>query len=111
MTGGERAASGDEPANQGDYEEYVRGFDDVPVLEDVVSAPPRRSARANFVRGERRNARREERPDGYTLREASLADIETLYDEYRQPTLARPSRDAPGASKRSGRKRRSRAAG
>lgn len=110
MTGGERAARGEEPSNHALYEEYVRGFDDVPVLEDVVSAPPRRPAQPNFVRGERRNARKQERPDGYTVRKANLAEIETLYDEYLEPTHARPKRNAPVAG---GRKRRgrSRAAG
>ena len=67
------------------YDEYVRGFDEVPVLDDAVSIPPRRSLPPNFVRGERRNLRGEERPDGYALREAGRAELEALYREYVAP--------------------------
>ena len=76
MKASERAAAnlsldGEEPANHDCYEEYVRGFDEVPVLEDAVALPPRRPAPPSFVRGERRSVRQEERPDGYSLREAT----------------------------------------
>ena len=75
------------------YDEYVRGFDEVPVLDDAVSIPPRRSLPPNFVRGERRNLRNEERPDGYALREASRAELESQYGEYVAPKpVARKTR-------------------
>ena len=112
MTAAERQASslsveGDEPANHALYEEYVRGFDEVPVLNDAVSVPPRRSPPPSFVRGERRSLRKEERDDGYLLREATLAEIESLYGEYLAPEAKKPKRRAPRAKKKSaGNKRR-----
>jgi hypothetical protein len=53
-------ANGDEPLNQACYEEYVRGFDEIPVLEDAVVIPPRRPTPPSFVRGERRSVRKQE---------------------------------------------------
>ena len=126
MKGSERAAArilvdvaadvnGDEPLNQTCYEEYVRGFDEVPVLEDAVVIPPRRPAQPSFVRGERRSVRKQERPDGHTLREAALAEIERLYAEYSSPNPppAKRKRKQQRAAKGASRKRRgkSRAAG
>ena len=84
-------ANGDEPLNQACYEEYVRGFDEVPVLEDAVVIPPRRPAQPSFVRGERRSVRKEERPDGHTVRETALAELENFYGEYRS-LKSRPTR-------------------
>lgn len=74
-----------EPADRALYDEYVRGFDEIPVLSDVVRVPPRRALDPSFVRGERRSLRREERPDGYSQREASLAELESCYREYSAP--------------------------
>ena len=118
MKASERAVAnlfldGEEPSNHDRYEEYVRGFDEVPVLEDAVAIPPRRPAPPSFVRGERRSVRKEERPDGYLLREANVAEIETLYGEYLAPKPVKAKRKKPRATKSAPRKRRgkSRAAG
>jgi hypothetical protein len=104
---GSLSIEGDEPANQARYEEYVRGFDEIPVLDDAVRIPPRRSAPPSFVRGERRSLRKEERDDGYALREANRAEIEALYGEYLAPKASKPKRKQPRAKKKSnGGKRR-----
>jgi hypothetical protein len=100
MTPAERPArslsvEGDEPADHSVYQEYVRGFDEIPVLEDAVRIPPRRSPPPSFVRGERRSLRKEERADGYELREANQAELEALYGEYLAPTTATPKAAAP----------------
>jgi hypothetical protein len=71
-----------EPDDFSVYEEYVRGFDDVPVLQDAVHAPPRRRPPPDFRRGERRDARKEARPDAYTTREQNAAELALLYGEY-----------------------------
>lgn len=102
---GNLSVEGDEPADHALYEEYVRGFDEIPVLEDAVRIPPRRSS-PSFVRGERRSLRKEERGDGHALREASRAEIETLYGEYLAPQAAAPKRKQPRAKKKTGGKRR-----
>jgi len=118
MKASERAAAnlfldGEEPSNHDCYEEYVRGFDEVPVLEDAVAIPPRRPAPQSFVRGERRSVRKAERPDGYALREATQAETEMLYGEYLAPNTVNSKRSKPRAPKSAPRKRRgkSRAAG
>jgi hypothetical protein len=87
--------AGDEPGNNAAYEEYLRGFDEIPVLVDAVRIPPRRQLPPNFVRGERRDVRHEARPDGYSLREANLAETELLYLEYSRPAPARAARVKP----------------
>ena len=81
---------GDEPGNNAAYDEYLRGFDDIPVLQDAVRIPPPPRRQPDFRRGERRDARQEQRPDAYSLREATLAEIELLYHEYTQPELVAP---------------------
>jgi hypothetical protein len=86
------------------YDEYVRGFDEVPVLDDAVIVPPRRALPPNFVRGERRNLRSEQRADGYSIREANLAELELLYREYVAPTPLAPKPKKRAAKKRGGRK-------
>ncbi len=100
MKASERAAAnlfldGEEPSNHDCYEEYVRGFDEVPVLDDAVAIPPRRPAPPSFVRGERRSVRKEERPDGYALREATQAEIERLYGEYLAPKAVKRNARSP----------------
>jgi hypothetical protein len=100
---------GDEPANQALYDEYVRGFDQIPVLEDAVRVPPRRTLPPNFVRGERRDLRKQERPDGYAQREASIAELELLYSEYLAPAAAKPKGKQARAKKRGGGKRKRKA--
>jgi hypothetical protein len=86
------------------YEEYVRGFDEVPVLNDAVSVPPRPPRPPSFVRGERRSLRGEERPDSYSLREAGVAELERLYLEYVAPKPVRRKSKKPGTKKSNGRK-------
>ena len=89
--GGRTVAGDDEPGNAAAYREYLRGFDDIPVLQDAVTIPPPRRRQPEFRRGERRDARQEQRPDAYSLREVTLAEIEFLYGEYVQPAqVARP---------------------
>ena len=80
----------DEPAYAALYDEYVRGFDEVPVLEDAVRIPPRRTLPPNFVRGERRDLRKQGRQDGYTERETNIAETEMLYAEYLDPAAGQP---------------------
>jgi hypothetical protein len=90
----------DEPGNDAAYTEYVRGFDDVPVLLDAVRIPPRRAFVPDFRRGERRDARKESRPDGYTVRESKSAEIELLYHEYARADLPAAAGAAPAITKR-----------
>jgi hypothetical protein len=77
------------------YEEYVRGFDDVPTLLDAVALPPRRVPEADFRRGERPDQRKERRLDAQALRAATAAEIEQSYREYEQPEPARAARKKP----------------
>jgi hypothetical protein len=95
----------DEPADSTLYQEYVRGFDEIPVLVDAVIIPPRPPSPPSFVRGERRNLRRRDRPDGYEQREARLAELESLYREYVDPQPAGRRRKT-SAKKRNRRKSR-----
>jgi len=76
----------------------------VPVLDDAVSVSPRPARPPSFVRGERRSWRTEERPDSFSLREASRAELELLYREYvvPKPVTRKPKKRA--AKKSSGRK-------
>jgi hypothetical protein len=90
----DRTVGDDEPGNDAAYDEYLRGFDDVPVLQDAVRTPPRRLPPPDFRRGERRDVRKELRPDAYSVREANSAELERLYQEYSQPepVAVRPKR-------------------
>ena len=85
MPGGRAVAADDEPGNNAAYDEYLRGFDDIPVLQDAVRIPPPRLRQPEFRRGERPDARQAQRPDAYSLREGTVAEIEFLYREYTQP--------------------------
>jgi hypothetical protein len=58
------------------------------------------------VRGERRSLRGEERPDSYSLREASLAEIELQYREYVAPKPVGRKPKKRAAKKSNGRKSR-----
>jgi hypothetical protein len=87
---GRTVAADDEPGNNAAYDEYLRGFDDIPVLQDAVRIPPPRRPQPDFRRGERRDVRQEPRPDASSLREATLAEIEFLYREYTQPAPVAP---------------------
>jgi hypothetical protein len=97
---------GDEPADCALYQEYVRGFDAVPVLDDAVIIPPRPPSPPSFVRGERRNLRSQDRPDGYEQREANRTELENLYCEYLDPAPAGRKRKPASAKKPSRRKSR-----
>ena len=77
-----------EPGNNAAYDEYLGGFDEIPVLQDAVRSPPARVTQPDFRRGERRDARSELRPDAYSIREANSAEIELLFGEYSQPAPA-----------------------
>jgi hypothetical protein len=83
-------AADEESGGHALYDEYVRGFDEVPVLRDAVALPPRRSPQPDFRKGERPDKRAEARPDPYSAREVRLAETETLYAEYLDPAAARP---------------------
>jgi hypothetical protein len=82
---GRTVAPDDEPGNNAAYEEYLRGFDDIPVLQDAVRIPPPTRLQPDFRRGERRDARQEPRADAYSLREAKVAEVAALYNEYVLP--------------------------
>jgi hypothetical protein len=91
---------GDEPVDREVYDEYARGFDDIPILDDAVIIPPRPRLPPSFVDGERRSLRKQERPDGFDLRQAKLDELEELYREYlstqplrrKRKTVAHPSK-------------------
>jgi len=103
--GGRTVAADDEPGNNPAYNEYLRGFDDIPVLQDAVRIPPARHPPPDFRRGERRDARQEQRPDVYSLREATLTEIESLYQEYTQPVPVAPRPKRKKRQKRTSKKR------
>jgi hypothetical protein len=87
------------------YAEYVRGFDDIPVLSDAVHAPPMPRPPPDFRRGERKDVRKEPRPDSYALREALAAELASRYAEYcGEAPVVPPKRAKP--SKRGARNRR-----
>jgi hypothetical protein len=96
----------DEPSYEAAYDEYVRGFDHVPVLRDAVRVPAGRAPEPNFPLGERRDARREPRPDPFTTRETKCVELAELYEEYQRP----PPPPKPARAKRKprakGRKRK-----
>jgi hypothetical protein len=102
-------ADGEEPAYAALYDEYERGFDEVPVLDDAVRIPPRRALPPNFVRGERRDLRKQERADGYAQREAGIAEVELLYGEYVDPGMGKPKRKKTRSKSKRGSKRKSKA--
>jgi hypothetical protein len=105
-----RAPPGDtEPPNRALYDEYARGFDEIPILDDVVRSAARPPLPPSFVRGERRNLRKTQREDAYTQRESALADLERHYQEYVAPPLAAATRTPPRKRrKRGGRDRKRR---
>lgn len=63
------------------YDEYLRLLDEVPVLVDVVSEPPRVVIR-DFRLGQRPNVRKAAREDAYVVREEHFAERERAYAEY-----------------------------
>ncbi len=66
---------------QGRYQEYLRSLDEVPVLVDVVSVPPR-VPHKDFRLGQRSDARKAPRDDAAALREQHLCEVEQHYSEY-----------------------------
>ena len=87
------------------YEEYLRGFDDVPTLTDPVALPPPRRLPPDFRFGERKDARKQVREDAETLRGSRLRELGEMYSEYVQPTTA-TSKGAKSKPKRKRQKRR-----
>ena len=92
----------EEPGNDALYEEYLRGFDRVPILRDAVVIPPPRIAPPDFRQGERPDVRRETRLDALSLRESNVAELELVYQEYVQAASRRTT------SKKRKRKKRKR---
>ena len=90
------------------YDEYVRGFDDVPTLLDAVALPPRRVPQPDFRRGERPDRRKEQRLDAQALRAATAAEIERSYREYEQPESApaAPKKPKRPKSRKSGKRKK-----
>jgi hypothetical protein len=86
---------------QAHYEEYSRGFDAVPTLQDTVGPVPRRLIPPDFRRGERPDQRRNARPDYQSQRDDATMELEALYGEYAGGA------PAPGKSKHSARKKAS----
>jgi hypothetical protein len=102
------------------YDEYLRLLDEVPVLVDVVSEPPRVVIR-DFRLGQRPNVRRVAREDAYAVREQHLAEREDAYAEYERrggvdglhaaaatarPLAGKKKAKPPNGAKRSKRRKR-----
>jgi hypothetical protein len=85
------------------YDEYVRGFDDVPTLTDPVALPPPRIVPPEFRLGERKNIRRHAREDAEALRETSAREQAELYAEYSEPTAKKTKR---GKRRKKGQRRK-----
>jgi hypothetical protein len=86
------------------YDEYVRGFDDIPTLTDPVRVPPPRIAPPEFQLGERKDIRKHAREDAETLRETSAREQAKMYGEYVEPSAKKP-RNAKPRKKRQRRKK------
>ena len=67
--------------DQGCYDEYLRVLDELPVLVDVVSEPPRVRIK-EFRLGQRPDARRAPRDDAAELRERHAGELAARYAEY-----------------------------
>ena len=85
------------------YDEYLHELDKIPVLRDPV-ATSQRILQPDFRQGQRRDARKQPREDGYTLRESHTGELEALYREYATPP--KPPKRAKAAAKRSKPRRR-----
>jgi hypothetical protein len=77
------------------YDEYVRGFDDVPTLTDPVLVPPPRIAPPQFQLGERKDIRKHAREDAETLRETSAREQAEMYGEYAEPGAKKAKTSKP----------------
>jgi hypothetical protein len=106
--GSSQPAGGSSLEPYGLYAEYVRGLDDLPVLDDVVHAPPGAPRPPEFRRGESPAVRNPPRPDCAQLREAIGAELAALYAEYCgvRPIVAPPRAKL---SKRAAKRRKVRA--
>jgi hypothetical protein len=82
------------------YDQYVSELDKVPVLRDSVPLP-RPPLPADFRQGQRKDARKESRPDAHIAREAVAGDLMSQYVEYLHAVL-KPRK----AAKRTTRRRR-----
>ncbi len=95
------------------YDEYVRGFDDVPTLTDPVALPSRRLP-PDFRTGERNDVRKRPREDRDAVRERETQELDALYREYADPTssaqksAAAARKPNPKRHDKNKRKRRSR---
>jgi hypothetical protein len=67
--------------NHGCYQEYLRVLDELPVLVDVVSEPPRVSIK-DFRLGQRPDARKAPRDDAVQLRDQHAGETAARYAEY-----------------------------
>jgi hypothetical protein len=67
--------------SHGCYKEYVRVLDELPVLVDVVSEPPRVAIK-DFRLGQRPDARKAPRDDAAALRERHAGEAAARYAEY-----------------------------
>ena len=83
----------------GRYQEYVHSLDEVPVLVDVVSEPPRVASK-DFRLGQRRDTRKATRDDASALREQHASDVGQQYAEYLEigASLATTERAPPRQS-------------
>jgi hypothetical protein len=76
-----RHAAAEVAVAHGNYEEYVRSLDDVPVLRDVILVPVTNGL-GDFRTGERPDIRRHARLDSHSLREQHRAELVQHYAEY-----------------------------
>jgi len=102
----QRAAAADADAR---YAEYLRVLDDVPVLFDVVSEPPRVVVR-DFRLGQRPNVRKCAREDAYAVRERQAAELAGYFAEYELRGDA-PEHGAPRAAQTAAKKKTKRPKG
>jgi hypothetical protein len=73
------------------YDEYLSGFDDIPVLLDLVALPPPRIVPPEFRLGERKDVRKHSREDAETRRESKARELEEMYREYAAPAAKKPT--------------------
>lgn len=87
------------------YQEYLRSLDEVPVLVDVVSEPPRVAIK-DFRLGQRSDVRKAARDDAAVLREQHVGDVEHRYSEYVEISAGLASAPRKDARKARAKKKR-----
>ena len=90
---------------QGRYQEYLRSLDEVPVLVDVVSEPPRVPIK-DFRLGQRSDTRKAARDDAAALREQHVGDVAQQYSEYVEICAGLSSAPRKGARKAGSKRKR-----